>query len=405
MFWESVIIAFNGLMANKLRAALTMLGMIIGVGAVIALVSIGMGTQKRVEQNLAYLGGTNIIIRPGAAAAPGSVRSAAGSVITLTARDAQAIADEVPGVARVAPELTGSYQLVYENRNWNTIVEGTTVDAVEIQDLTLASGCFFSDEDDAARAKVAVIGQTVANNLFGTESPVGQNIRIGSTQFIVSGVLASKGQTAGGGDLDDAVFVPLATAQDRLGGKTYVNLILAQMENLQVLDQTEEYITQLLRARHKLADGEADDFTVRNYAALVEKIKESTRSMTLYLGNVAAISLLVGGIGIMNIMLVSVTERTKEIGIRKALGATYANIMLQFLVEALVVSVTGGLIGILAGVLAAYGLASTGAVQTVISPEPILAAFGISLLIGLFFGIYPARKAALLAPIDALRYE
>ncbi|MBP2653934.1 MAG: MacB-like periplasmic core domain containing protein [Firmicutes bacterium] len=405
MFWESVLIAFEGLRANKLRSALTMLGIIIGVGAVVSLVSLGMGVQQKVQKSIASLGSNLIVVMPGASKAAGVAHSAAGSNITLTNQDAKAIAKEISGVAHVVPSVSGTFQVIAGGQNWNTSVQGTTTEILYIRDYKVGSGTFFTNSDDESRARVAVIGQTVATNLFSGSDPIGQTIRIGKAPFRVIGVLESKGQSSMGQDQDDIILVPITTAQDRLIGQTYVNNINIQAESEQVLDKVQEDITSLLRTRHHLAAKADDDFTVRNLTAIMETMKESTSALTLFLGGVAAISLLVGGIGIMNIMLVSVTERTREIGIRKALGATFRNILLQFLIEAIVVSVTGGLIGILLGVGGSYAISKVASMETVVSSAAIIGAFGVSVFIGLFFGIYPARKAALLDPIDALRYE
>ncbi len=405
MFWESVLIAFEGLNANKLRAILTMLGIIIGVGSVIAMVSLGLGVQKKVQDSIASLGSNLLIVAPGASSAPGTVHSAAGSNITLTNQDAKAIAKEVAGVKYVAPSVSDTYQLIYGNQNWKTKVQGATEELLSIRDFKIASGRFFSTSDEDARARVAVVGQTVATNLFGNVNPVGQTIRIGTAPFRVIGVLASKGQSTMGQDQDDTVIVPLTTAQERLMGITYLGNISVQAESDKVIEKVQKDITTLLRTRHHLAAKAEDDFSVRNLTAIMSTMKDTTSNLTLFLGSVAAISLVVGGIGIMNIMLVSVTERTREIGIRKALGATYSNILLQFLIEAIVISVTGGLLGISLGVVGAYIVSLVAGWNTVISLLAIISAFSVSVMIGLFFGIYPARKAALLDPIDALRYE
>ncbi|SMD09754.1 ABC transporter permease [Sporomusa malonica] len=405
MFWESVLIAFEGLRANKLRAILTMLGIIIGVGAVIAMVSIGLGVQQKVQASIASQGSNLLIIMPGANSPSGGVRLAAGSNITLTKQDAQAIAREIVGISYVAPAVSQQFQIIYNNQNWKTSVQGTTPEFLTIRNFEVASGSFFSSRDDNARARVAVLGQTVATNLFGNISPVGQTIRMGNAPFRVVGVLASKGQSSMGQDQDDLVLVPLSTAQERMMGITYINSISVQVESEKLIDQAQNDITTLLRARHRLAANADNDFSVRNLTALLAMMTETTSTITILLGNIAAISLVVGGIGIMNIMLVSVTERTREIGIRKALGATYRNVLLQFLIEAIVISVTGGLAGILLGVAGARVISLVAGWNTVISPLAIIAAFGVSVMIGVFFGIYPARKAALLHPIDALRYE
>ncbi|HWR08280.1 ABC transporter permease [Sporomusa sp.] len=405
MFWQSVLIAFEGLKTNKLRSALTMLGIIIGVGAVIAMVSVGLGVQQKVQNSIAGLGSNLLIVMPGANSPSGGVRLAAGSNITLTKQDAQAIAREISGVNYVAPSVSQQFQIIYGNQNWKSTVQGTTQDFLQIRNFEVDSGSFFSNSDENSRARVAVLGQTVATNLFGGASPLGQTIRIGKAPFRVIGVLKSKGQSSMGQDQDDTVLVPLATAQDRLIGQAYLNNISVQVENDKVMDKVQAEITTLLRTRHHLAANVENDFSVRNLTALMTTMQETTGTITLFLGAVAAISLVVGGIGIMNIMLVSVTERTREIGIRKALGATYRNILMQFIIEAIAIGVTGGLIGITLGVASARVISLVAGWNTVVSGAAILASFGVSVFIGLFFGIYPARKAALLDPIEALRYE
>ena len=405
MFWESVLIAFEGLKANKLRAILTMLGIIIGVGAVVAMVSLGLGVQQKVQNSIAGLGSNLLIVTPGSNSPSGGVRLAAGSNITLTKQDGKAISQQISGVNAVAPAVSQQFQIIYGNQNWKTSVQGTTPEFLAIRNFEVASGTFFSTSDEDTRARVAVIGETVATNLFGGGSPVGQTIRIGQAPFRVIGVLGSKGQSSMGSDQDDVVIVPLTTAQERLMGISYVHNINIQVENDEIMDKVQEDVATLLRSRHHLAQNTTDDFTVRNLTSLMTTMKETTGTLTLFLGSVAAISLLVGGIGIMNIMLVSVTERTREIGIRKALGATYKNILLQFIIEAVVIGVTGGLLGIFLGVVGARIVSLVVGWNTVISYIAIFGAFTISVMIGLFFGIYPARKAALLDPIDALRYE
>lgn len=403
MFSESIIIALAGLRANKLRAMLTMLGIIIGVGAVIAMVSIGMGVRDKVETSIAGLGSNLLVVTPGAASAGGS-RQAAGSGITLNEKDALAIAQEVPGVNLVAPVVSRSYQVVFGNQNWTTSVQGTTPDILGVRSYTLQEGAFFTNQDIETRARVAVLGKTVADNLFNGGTPIGQIIRINNAPFRVVGVLEAKGESVGGNQ-DDTIIIPLKTAQERLMGITFVQNINIQATGTDIINQVQEDVTALLRTRHKLTGTLPDDFTVRNMVAVMATAEATTGMITLLLGVVAGLSLLVGGIGIMNIMLVSVTERTREIGIRKALGARYHNILLQFLIEAVVISVAGGLLGIGLGIGSSYAISAVAGWKTIISSLAIIAAFGFSVMIGLFFGMYPARKAALLDPIDALRYE
>ncbi len=403
MFLESVKIALHALVANKLRSILTMLGIIIGVGAVIAMVSIGMGVREKVQSSIASLGSNLIIVTPGAASSSG-VRQAAGTNITLTPKDAQAVAG-LPGVRHAAPSVNKQYQVVAGNQNWTTSVQGTTPEFLDIRNLSVGSGSFFTTDDIDARNRVAVIGATVAASLFGSANPVGRDVRINNAPFKVIGVLAAKGQSAGGQDQDDIIIVPLTTAQERLMGITHVQNISVQAASADAIDRVQQDITRLLRARHRLIGDAPDDFTVRNLASVMETAAETTSTITMLLGSIAAISLLVGGIGIMNIMLVSVTERTREIGIRKALGAKFADILMQFVIEAVVIGVMGGAIGIVIGIGGSFAISSFAGWNTVVTPLPILVAFGFSVAIGLFFGLYPARKAALLDPIDALRYE
>lgn len=405
LFSESFMMALTSLYANKMRSLLTMLGIIIGVGAVIALVSVGMGVRSNVTSSIASLGSNMLIISPGASN-KGGVRGAAGSRQTLKYDDAKAIKSKVKDIDYVSPTVQTSYQIVYGNQNWNTTVEGVTPEFMSIRSLSVSNGSFISTNDLEKRNRVAVIGTTVAENLFDEKNPVGQNIRINNQPYKVIGLLTSKGQSSMGQDQDDMIYVPLTTAMERMLGITYVQSINVQVSDSTKMDQVQENIETLLRQRHHLTDGnKEDDFTVRNLTSLMETVSQSTSMLTLLLGAIAGISLLVGGIGIMNIMMVSVTERTREIGIRKALGATFMNIMTQFLIESMVIGVIGGLIGILVGIGASQLISKFGNFTTVITATPIIVSFAFSVGIGLFFGIYPARKAAKLDPIEALRYE
>ena len=389
MFNESIKMALDGMLTNKLRTFLTLLGIIIGVGAVIAMVSLGFGVKEQIKSNISSLGSNLLIVM--------SAR--------LTAEDAEAIEKQIDGIAHVAPAVSRSYQLVAGNQNWTTSVEGTTPNILDIRNYQLEDGRNLNQRDITSRDRVCVIGQTIVDNLFPDGDAVGKTVRINKAPFKVVGVLQTKGQSSSGQDQDDVVFIPLTTAQNRMMGITYISRITIQAENENVVDQVQADVEALLRVRHKIQDDEYDDFTVRNLAALMDTMMETANTITMLLGCIAAISLLVGGIGIMNIMLVSVTERTREIGIRKALGATYDNILLQFLIEAMVIGIVGGTLGVLLGVGASYAISYFAGWMTIISVPVILIAVLFSVGIGLFFGIYPARKAALLDPIEALRYE
>ncbi|MBR5914132.1 MAG: ABC transporter permease [Selenomonadaceae bacterium] len=404
LFTELIKMAALSLVANKLRTILTMLGIIIGVAAVIAMVSVGMGVRSNVVDSISRLGSNMLIIMSGSANR-GGIRGGAGSVTTLTYDDAKAIKDRIKNIDYVSPTVQGSYQVVYGHENWSTTVTGVVPEYSSIQSLTMQSGIFFTEHDVDVRNRVAVIGPTVATNLFNTVNPVGKKIRIGNAPYTVIGLLASKGQSTGGQDQDDVVLIPLTTAQERLLGITYVRSINVQVSTQEKMDEVQAHIEKLLRQRHRIREGNEDDFNVRNMTSLMETMTQTTTMITLLLGSIAGISLVVGGIGIMNIMMVSVTERTREIGIRKAIGATYNSIMLQFLIESTMISILGGIIGIGIGIGAAMAISKFGNFTTVISIESIIASFGFSLFVGIFFGMLPARKAARLDPIDALRYE
>jgi putative ABC transport system permease protein len=404
MLNESIKMAIDGMTSNKLRTFLTLLGIIIGVGAVIAMVGLGFGVKENIRENISKLGSNLLIITSGGRTASGA-RLAAGEGARLTYEDAQAIEKQVDGIANISASVSSSYQLVMGNQNWTSRVEGTTPSNFIMQNYDIEDGRAFTERDLNSRARVCVIGPTVAESLFPEGDPVGKIMRINKAPFQVVGVLKSKGQSGGGADQDDIVFIPLTTAQNRMMGITYVQRITVQAENENVINDVQAEVEQVLRQRHKIKEGDYDDFTVGNMAAVMETMMSTANSITMLLGCIAAISLLVGGIGIMNIMLVSVTERTREIGIRKALGATYNNILLQFLIEAMVIGIVGGFLGVVLGVGASFAISYFAGWTTVISWWAIIIAVVFSVGIGLFFGIYPARKAALLDPIDALRYE
>lgn len=404
MLNESIKMALEGMISNKLRTFLTLLGIIIGVGAVIAMVSLGFGMKENIKNNISKLGSNLLIITPGGRTATGA-RLAAGEGAKLTYDDAQAIVRQVDDIAAMSASVSSSYQLVNGNQNWTSRVEGTTPSNFDIQSFEVDSGRLFSERDLSSRNRVCVLGKTVAENLFPGGNPVGATIRIKKSPFQVIGVLKGKGQSGMGQDQDDIVFIPLTTAQNRMMGITHVQRITIQASNENVIGDVQAEVEQVIRTRHKIKEGGNDDFTIGNMAAVMETMMETANSVTILLGCIAAISLVVGGIGIMNIMLVSVTERTREIGIRKALGATYDNILQQFLIESMVIGVIGGAIGVVVGCGASIIISKIAGWNTVISIWAIIIAVVFSVGIGLIFGVYPARKAAIMDPIDALRYE
>lgn len=404
MYKEGFLMAWASLVANKMRSLLTMLGIIIGVAAVIALVSIGYGVRSQIQDSISSLGSNLLMVYPGAPRTPG-VRPTADSQKTLKLEDYTTIS-HLQDIDMASPVSAGSsYVVIYTNKNWTTSVNGVNSDFQYINNWTVKSGRFITASQVERRERVAVIGATVATNLFGTEDPVGKDIRIKNNPYKVIGVLESKGSGSFGNDQDDVIYIPYTTGMERLQGVDYLRMIYIKAKDGVDLDRLQTDVENILRVRHNIKNPELDDFNVRNMATIMATVEETTATMTLFLGAVAAISLVVGGIGIMNIMLVSVTERTREIGVRKALGATYRVIVMQFLIEAVVISLVGGAIGILVGIGTSKLIGALTSMKTVISMGPILLSFGFSMAIGLVFGLYPARKAAKLNPIDALHYE
>ena len=400
-------ISLRALRVNKMRSALTMLGIIIGVGAVIAMLAVGTGASEKISEQISSIGSNLIIILPGSTTS-GGLRMGMGSQPTLTRDDAEAIQKECSAVQEVAPVLNGAAQIVYSNQNWSTGVYGTTSSMLAIRDWPISSGRSFTEQDIRNATKVAILGQTVVENLFGSLDPVGQMIRIKKVPFMVIGVLDRKGQSPQGQDQDDTIYIPVTTAQKKIFGTSFpgmVRTIMVKARSTEDLAVAEKQINELLRQRHHLSARQDNDFTVRNLTQIMQVAEQSTKVMTLLLGAIASVSLLVGGIGIMNIMLVSVTERTREIGIRMAVGAKTWDIRLQFIIEALTLALIGGITGIIIGVGGSKLLSMFAGWSTVVSTLSVIMAFGFSGLVGIFFGFYPAYKASLLNPIDALRYE
>jgi putative ABC transport system permease protein len=401
-------VAFRALLRNKLRSFLTTLGIVIGVGAVIAMMAIGAGAKAQVEQAFAAMGTNVLIVLPGSTSS-GGVRGGFGSMPTLTWDDLAAIRSEVATVRRAAPSLRTSLPVVSEDMNWTTSITGTSPEYFDIRNWPIAVGACFTQADIDGGAKVIVLGQTVVDKLYGPNAnPVDQAVRVGSTPFRVVGVAAKKGQSATGQDYDDAAFIPYTTfAQKVQGGlsKFLQGQVMVEATSSDATSRAQQDITALLRDRHHIAPGEDDDFSIRNLSEIADARQQGTQTMTLLLASVAAVSLLVGGIGIMNIMLVSVTERTREIGIRMAVGAEPHHILMQFLIEALALSLAGGMIGVAGGIGTAAWLASRFQWPVLVQPNVIAVSVGFSAVVGIAFGIYPARKASQLDPIDALRFE
>ncbi len=399
-----VKIALRALARNKVRSALTMLGIIIGVGSVIAMVSLGQGAQKQVQDQISAMG-TNMLIVSAGSQKSGGVRGGAGTNTTLTPDDLDAIEREAPAVSAVSPSVGTSVQLIFGNQNWTTRAEGVGLSYPQIRNRGVASGDFFTQGDIRTAARVAIVGQTVADQLFPGVEPVGQTLRVRNLPFRVIGVLERKGQTQFGQDQDDTLLIPYTTAMKKLLATTYVQTGYVSALTPKATFEAESQITELLRKRHNIRPGQDDDFSVRNLTDIADAAEQTTGVMTMLLGSIAGVSLLVGGIGIMNIMLVSVTERTREIGIRMAVGARSKHVQNQFLIESLVLGLAGGLIGILTGVGIAFALSKAFNWPSLISPVAVVVSAVFSMAIGVFFGYYPARKAAALDPIEALRFE
>ncbi|KAA0891313.1 FtsX-like permease family protein [Oryzomonas rubra] len=406
-FLQTLKIALRALRTNKMRSFLTMLGIIIGIAAVIAMMAVGAGARHVISQQIASIGSNIILVIPGSTTS-GGIRIGSGASQTLTSDDAKAIMAECPSVEAAAPTVRSTGQVVYGNMNWSTAIIGTTPEMFDIREWPVTSGRSLGQQDVDSAAKVCLLGQTVAENLFGSTDPVGKMVRIKKIPFTVVGLLERKGQSPQGTDQDDVIYVPLRTAQRKLVGSQFPNTVGAVMIKARseaLLSRAEDEANDLLKQRHRITGSKEPDFSTRNLSEILAVAEQSSQAMSLLLGAVASISLLVGGIGIMNIMLVSVTERTREIGIRMAIGARKNDILLQFMTEAVLLTMIGGLIGICLGGAGAMVVSRILSWPTLISVESVSIAFIFSGAVGIFFGFYPARKAAGLNPIDALRYE
>ena len=400
----TALIALRALRRNKLRSSLTALGIIIGVASVIAMIAVGNGAQARIESQVAALGRNLLAVFAGSRRS-GGVSSGLGSASTITLADAEAIAREVTDVVAMSPEVSSSAQAIANGHNWQTSILGESPDYLKIRDWKLAAGAMFNERDVRGAAKVAIIGSKTAHELFGPLDPVGQTVRVKNIPFVIIGLLESKGAGLGGQNQDDRILIPYTTAMKRLTGDRYLRSVNVQVVSAARMEAAQQQITSLLRQRHRLAPERDDDFDIFNQKEIADTVGSISKVITALLGAIAGISLLVGGIGIMNIMLVSVTERTREIGIRIAVGARPGDIRLQFLIEAITLSLFGGLIGALAGVGASRLVDVLADFKAIVSTGSILLAFAVSSAIGIFFGFYPASKAAALDPIEALRYE
>ena len=402
--WQTLFIALRALRRNKLRSGLTALGIIIGVAAVVAMVAVGNGAQASITKQVAALGENLLTVFAGSKRS-GGVSSGLGSASTITLADVESILREVPDVIAVSPEISSSAQAIANGRNWSTSIVGESPEYLRIRDWKLAAGSMFTERDVRSAAKVAVIGSKTALELFGPLNPVGQSVRVKNIPFVITGLLETKGAGMAGQNQDDRLIIPYTTAMKRITGDRYLRSVNLQIRQADRMEIAQAQVTSLLRQRHRLVAGQSDDFNIFNQKDIADTVSAVTGTVKLLLGAISSLSLVVGGIGIMNIMLVSVTERTREIGIRMAVGAQPSAIQLQFLIEAVTLSLLGGLIGVALGVGISVFVGKAGTFQPVVSAESILLAFGVSFVIGVFFGFYPARKAAALDPIDALRYE
>jgi putative ABC transport system permease protein len=404
-FFMTVVVAVKALRRNAMRTALTALGMIIGVAAVIVMVAIGTGARTSIENQIKTAGSNLVMVNAGSGGF-GPVRQGQGAVTTLTDDDAQALRREVQGIRYLTPTLNTRTQIITEMSNWNTQVQGAGEELTAIRFWPMQFGSFFSAQEVASAAKVAVLGSVTRDQLFGAGAdPVGSTVRINNQPFRVIGVLTTKGQAAMGPDQDDTVVIPYTTVQRKLLGVQHISGITISAEDGVPLEDVSQQITTVMRARHQIADGAEDDFMVRTQSEMTSMLTSTTDTMTYLLAGIAAVSLIVGGIGIMNIMLVSVTERTREIGLRLSVGARDLDVLTQFLVESIVLSLAGGAIGILLGIGFSYGVSQVMQWSTVVTPNSVLLSFGVAAATGVFFGFYPARKAAALDPIEALRFE
>lgn len=401
---ETNRIALDSLLRHKTRALLTMLGIIIGVGAVVAMVAVGQGATAQVEAQISSLGANVLMIFPGSTQ-QGGVRSGAGAGTTLTLDDIDAIRERATAVKAITPNARANRQIIVGNLNWFTEVQGGNPEYFQIRDRTISSGEIYTEQDERSANKVCVLGKTVVDNLFPGQDPVGQTIRIQKIPFKVVGTLTARGQTGMGQDQDDIIIAPFSTVQRKLLNANYVRMALVSAVSKERMSEAESQIKEILRERHRIQSGEDDDFTIRSQSDIAQAVGSTSRVMTILLGSIASVSLLVGGIGIMNIMLVSVTERTREIGVRMSIGARRRDILQQFLVESVMLSLTGGVIGVLMGLLASTIISKVAGWATLVSPVSVAVAFFFSGAVGIFFGFYPARKASTLNPIEALRYE